>query len=134
MPGTIYDYMWELHGSPFQRLMIAEINKFYPADVVVMDGLKAFVTGGPEKGDLVEPGVLLASRDRVAIDAVGVAILRIFGADGHITEGGIFELDQLRRAAELGIGATSASQIRLTPLDDESRGFAEKIEAKLAEE
>ena len=27
--GTSYDYMRELHTSPFQRLMIAEINKFY---------------------------------------------------------------------------------------------------------
>ena len=24
LPGTIYNYMWELHGSPYQRLMIAE--------------------------------------------------------------------------------------------------------------
>jgi uncharacterized protein (DUF362 family) len=134
VPGTIYDYMWELHGSPFQRLMISEINKFYNADLIIMDGLKAFVNGGPEKGKLVEPGVLLASRDRVAIDAVGVAILRIFGADSHMGEGGIFGLDQLRRAAELDIGIKSASEIRLTPLNDESQVFAEKITAKLAEE
>ena len=134
VPGTIYDYMWELHGSPFQRLMIAEINKFYPADLIIMDGMKAFVSGGPEKGQLVEPGFLLASQDRVAIDAVGVAILRIFGADGHIGEGGIFGLDQLRRAAELGVGVKSASEIRLAPLDDESRRFTKKIEAGLAEE
>ena len=134
VPGTIYDYMWELHGSPFQRLMIAEINKFYPADLIIMDGMKAFVSGGPEKGKLVEPRLLLASQDRVAIDAVGVATLRIFGADGHIGEGGIFGLDQLRRAAELGVGIKSASEIRLTSLDDESRRFTEKIEAGLAEE
>jgi uncharacterized protein (DUF362 family) len=134
VPGTIYDYMWELHGSPFQRLMIAEINKFYQADLIIMDAMKSFVSGGPEKGKLVEPGLLLASQDRVAIDAVGVAILRIFGADGHIGEGGIFELEQLRRAAELGVGVKSASEIRLTPLDDKSRGYAQKIEAKLDEE
>ena len=134
LPGTIYDYMWELHGSPFQRLMIAEINKFCKADLIVMDAMKAFVSGGPEKGKLVEPGLLLASQDRVAIDAVGVAILRIFGADGHIGEGDIFELEQLRRAAELGVGVKSASDIRLTPLNDESRDYAEKIETKLAEE
>jgi uncharacterized protein (DUF362 family) len=134
VPGTIYDYMWELHGSPFQRLMIAEINKFYHADLIIMDGMEAFVSGGPEKGNLVEPGLLLASQDRLAIDAVGVAILRIFGANGHIGEGGIFGLDQLRRAAELNVGVKSASEIRLTPLDDESSGFTEKIESELAEE
>ncbi|NIQ07698.1 MAG: DUF362 domain-containing protein, partial [Candidatus Korarchaeota archaeon] len=36
MPGGLYDYMLELHGSPYQRLMIAEINKFYNVDLVVM--------------------------------------------------------------------------------------------------
>jgi len=40
-----------------------------------MDGIKAFISGGPEKGELIEPNLLLASEDRVAIDAVGVAIL-----------------------------------------------------------
>ena len=132
VPDSIYDYMWELHGSPFQRLMIAEINKHYNADLVVMDGTKAFVSGGPERGDLVEPNLMLASEDRVAIDAVGVAILRIYGATQHIAKGSIFELDQLRRAVELGIGVKSASEIRLTPLNDESRGITGKIERELA--
>jgi uncharacterized protein (DUF362 family) len=134
VPGTIYDYMWELHGSPFQRLMIAEINKHYNADLIIMDGAKAFISGGPEKGELVEPNLMLASEDRVAIDAVGVAILRIYGATQHIGKGSIFELDQLRRAAELGIGVKSASEIRLTPLNDESHGIAEKIERELRTE
>jgi len=134
VPGTIYDYMWELHGSPFQRLMIAEINKHYRADLVVMDGIEAFVSGGPEKGELVEPNLLLASEDRVAIDAVGVAILRMYGANGHVAKGSIFGQEQIRRAAELGVGVKSASDIRLTPLDAESRGVAEKIERVLGTE
>jgi uncharacterized protein (DUF362 family) len=134
VPGTLYDYMWELHGSPFQRQMIAEINKFYRADLVVMDGIKAFVSDGPEKGELVEPNLLLASEDRVAIDAVGVAILRIYGATEHIGKGNIFLLDQIRRAAELSIGVKSASEIRLAPLNDESRGLAEKIDRVLRTE
>ena len=134
VPGTLYDFMWELHGSPFQRLMIAEINKHYSADLVVMDGIKAFISGGPEKGELVEPNLLLASMDRVAIDAVGVAILRIYGATQHIGKGSIFELDQLRRATELDIGVKSASEIRLTPLNDDSHEVAEKIERELRTE
>jgi len=133
VPGTIYDYMWELHGSPFQRLMIAEINRHYRADLVVMDGIEAFVSGGPEKGEVVEPNLLLASEDRVAIDAVGVAILRMYGANGHVAKGSIGQ-EQIRRAAELGVGFKSASEIRLTPLDAESRGVAEKIERVLGTE
>jgi uncharacterized protein (DUF362 family) len=124
--GGLYDYMWELHGSPYQRLMIAEINKFYRVDLVVMDAAEAFVSGGPDKGIHVRPGLMLASRDRVAIDAVGVAILRSFGASS-LSDKPIFELDQIRRAAELGVGATSASAIRVTPLDDRSEEAAEEI-------
>ncbi len=131
VPGNIYDYMWELHTSPFQRKMIAEINSYYKPDFVLMDGIKGFITGGPEKGKLVEPNLLLASQDRVALDAVGVAVLRLYGAKGRITEGDIFDQDQLRRASELGFGAKSSADIVLKPLDEKSREDAEKIEQVL---
>jgi uncharacterized protein (DUF362 family) len=131
VPGGVYDYMWELHGSPYQRQMIAEINNHYNLDFVLMDGIKAFTTGGPERGTLVEPNLLLASRDRVAIDAVGVAILKMYGAKGKVGEADVFEQDQLRRAAELGFGVKSAAEIQLTPLNDESRAEAERIEQVL---
>ncbi len=129
--GRVYDYMWELHGSPFQRQMIAEINNYYHLDWVLMDGIKAFVTGGPERGTVVEPDLLLASQDRVAIDAVGVAILKMYGAKGKVGEADVFEQDQLKRAAELGFGVKSADEIVLTPLNDESRADAEQIEQVL---
>jgi uncharacterized protein (DUF362 family) len=116
VPGEIYDYMWELHTSPFQRLIIAEINQRFRVDVAVMDGIHAFIHGGPERGEMVEPNLLLASSDRVALDAVGVAILRVYGAKGNVGRGRVFELEQIRRAAELGVGVRSAGQIRLRAL------------------
>jgi uncharacterized protein (DUF362 family) len=131
IPGGIYNYMWELHSSPFQRQMIAEINCSYNVDFVLMDGIKAFVTGGPEKGTLVEPKLLLASRDRVAIDAVGAAILKMHGAKGKVGEAEVFGQDQLKRAAELGLGVKSAAEIRLTPLNDETGVETDKIEQVL---
>ena len=127
VPGSIYDYMWELHGSPYQRQMIAEINKSYKPDIVIMDGIKAFTDGGPEKGNEIKPNLILASSDRIAIDAVGVAILRSYGSTKHIMNGPIFELDQIRRASELEIGVKSASEIRLTPLNEESREPSDRI-------
>jgi uncharacterized protein (DUF362 family) len=131
VPGGLYDYMWELHTSPHQRRMIAEINNYYNLDFVLMDGIKAFTTGGPDKGTLVEPKLLLASRDRVAIDAVGVAILKMYGVKGKVGDADIFEQDQLKRAAELGFGVKSAAEIQLTPLNDESQVEAERIEQVL---
>ena len=127
VPGGRYDYMWELHSSPFQRQMIAEINNYYNLDFVLMDGIKAFVTGGPEKGKIVEPNLLLASKDRVAIDAVGVAILKIYGATGKVREASVFEQDQLKRAVELGFGVKSPEDIQLTALNDTSHGDVKQI-------
>ena len=59
--------------------MIAEVKTAYKPELVVMDGVEAFVRAGPAEGKRVRPGVVLAGRDRVALDAVGVAILRLFG-------------------------------------------------------
>ncbi len=131
VPGGMYDYMWELHGSPYQRQMIAEINNHYNLDFVLIDGIKAFITGGPDQGKVVEPNLLIASRDRVAIDAVGVAILKIYGVKGKVGEADVFEQDQLRRAAELGFGVKSAAEIKLVSLNDEGRSDVERIEQVL---
>jgi uncharacterized protein (DUF362 family) len=120
-PGINYDYMRELHTSPFQRLMIAEINKFYKTDLVLMDAAQGFVRGGPESGELVEPKVLLAGKDRVAIDAAGVALLRHYGTTPEVMSGRIFDLEQIARACRLGVGVTSSSQIDLVPLDAQAQ-------------
>jgi uncharacterized protein (DUF362 family) len=128
VPGVYHNYMDELHGSPHLRRMIAEINAFYDVDIVVMDAMKAFVTGGPEAGDTVEPGLILASRDRVALDAVGVAILRRYGSTDEVMEGSIFELDQIKRATEVGIGVSSADSISLVPLNVEAQGVVGELD------
>ena len=128
VPGVNHNYMDELHGSPHQRRMIAEINAFYDVDLVVMDAMKAFVNRGPEAGDTVEPGLLLASRDRVALDAVGVAILRRYGSTDEVMRGSIFDLDQIKRAAELGIGVSSADSISLIPVNDEAKSILGELE------
>ncbi|MEM2557113.1 MAG: DUF362 domain-containing protein [Candidatus Bathyarchaeia archaeon] len=133
VPGENYDYMAELHTSPYQRLMIAEINKFYNVDLVVMDAMRAFATGGPEKGRVIEPSLLVAGKDRVAVDAVGVAILRIYGTTREVQGGRIFDLDQIRRASEIGVGVGSPLDIKINPLDGESTDVAKEIEAKLRE-
>lgn len=131
VPGEGYNYMGELHSSPDQRIMIAEINSAYQPALVVLDGVEAFVSGGPDKGKLVQPGVVLAGVDRVAIDAVGVAILRSFGTTPEVANGPIFRLEQIARAVELGLGASSPDQIELVTDDKESKTFATDIQGIL---
>ena len=120
-------YMNELHGSPHQRQMIAEINTAYSPDLVVLDGVDAFVDGGPHRGTRVEAGVILAGNDRVAIDAVGVAILRLLGTTPEVSRGPIFEQDQIARAVELGLGVKSPDQIEIVTDDPESEAYADKV-------
>ncbi len=132
VPGQEYNYMSELHSSPHQRLMIAEINTAYTPDLVVLDGVEAFVQGGPAHGERVRANVILASSDRVALDAVGVAILRHFGATPPVSQGPIFELEQIRRAAELGVGAERPDEIEILTDDEEGATFAEVLQPILA--
>jgi uncharacterized protein (DUF362 family) len=82
MGGDGYNYMNELHSSSFQRVMIAEANAVYNPALVVLDGVQAFIDNGPERGRKVWGEVILAGTDRVAIDAVGLALLRSLGYTG----------------------------------------------------
>ncbi|MEI7856625.1 MAG: DUF362 domain-containing protein [Methanomicrobiales archaeon] len=111
--------------------MSAEINKFYRTDLIIMDAAEGFSSGGPDKGKLIRPGVIIAGTDRVAIDAVGVALLRSFGTVPDVMNGVIFELEQIARAAELGVGVASADQITLVPLDKAGEAAAQKIQPQL---
>jgi len=126
-PKDHYDYMGELHSSPEQRALIAELNAAYRPRFILMDGTKAFVKGGPASGDLVAPNVMLAGTDRVAMDALGVAILRHFGTTNEVSSGAIFHQAQLARAVELGLGVGSFDDIQLEPLDAEARKLSTAI-------
>jgi uncharacterized protein (DUF362 family) len=127
------NYMAELHASPNQRLMIAEVNAAFAPTMVVLDALQAFVDGGPEKGDVVTPGVIAVSRDRVAIDSMGVALLRIHGAGAPLDRVPVFELEQIKRAVELQLGCSSGGEVRFVTPDDRSAALGNQISALLAD-
>ncbi len=131
--GPRYNYMAELHASPDQRLMIAEVNQLYQPALLVMDATEVFASGGPESGEIASPGVVAASRDRVALDAVGLALLRLQSPASSLSRGPIFEEDQLKRAAELGLGAKSASEIEIRTADRLSSNLALQIKGVLSQ-
>jgi uncharacterized protein (DUF362 family) len=122
-----YEYMTELHGSRHQRKMIAEINLPFKPDLIVLDGIEAFVDGGPMNGKRAQGNVFLASTDRVATDAVGVAILKLLGSNDQIMTPKIFEQEQIARAVEIGLGASSPSEIDVLPADDQSREYRNRV-------
>jgi uncharacterized protein (DUF362 family) len=97
-----------------------------------MDSVEIFVKGGPARGERVEANVVLASRDRVALDAVGVAILRRFGTTPEVSRGSVFEQEQIARAVELGLGARGPEEIELLTEDEKGQAFAEQIQEILS--
>jgi uncharacterized protein (DUF362 family) len=122
-----YNYMRELHSSPHQRRMIAEINTAYKPDLVVMDGVECFVDGGPATGRKAQSEVILVGTDRVALDAVGVALLRYHGCTTEVAKGKVFEQEQIQRAVELGLGVDKAEKIEFITGDKDSAAYAELI-------
>ncbi len=126
-PRDSYNYMGELHGSSYQRQMIAEINQLYRPAMVIMDGLEAFTDGGPESGTLVKPQVMVLGTDRVAVDVVGVAILRMHGGNATVSRGRVFDQDQIARAVQLGLGAKGPERIDLVTDDPESKKLADRV-------
>ena len=125
--------MTELHTSVInQRNMIAEMNYAYRPALIVMDGVEAFYTGGPMTGSRWKADLTFASSDRVALDAVGIAALKMHGSTNKIDKKPIFRQDQIRRAVELGLGASGPEMIQVVPADDRSKDVAERIVKVLA--
>ena len=81
---------------------IAELNLVIKPDLVIMDGRKCFITKGPSEGQLAEPGLILASESRVAIDIEEIKIIQNY--EGNSLAGiASAEILQIRRARELNI-------------------------------
>jgi uncharacterized protein (DUF362 family) len=124
--------MTELHTSVLnQRNMIAEMNYAYKPALLVMDGVEAFYTGGPMSGSRWKADLTFAATDRVALDAVGVATLKMHGSTTRIDDKPIFKQDQIRRAVELRLGAAGPEEIELVPADDASVDIVKRIDAVL---
>jgi uncharacterized protein (DUF362 family) len=127
-----------MHASPDGRRMIAELNTGYKPNLIILDGVATFTDGGPGQGELKMGHVMIgvagigAPADRVAIDGVGIAILKSLGANQAIMNRGIFQQEQIARAVELTLGATSPDQIEIVTADAESRAYADTLRAIVA--
>lgn len=97
--------------EPMYMKMI-ELNLPIAPDLILLDGRKAFVTEGPAKGELVEPKVIMASGDRIAIDIEGLKVLQSYPRDNKIQQP-VWENPVITRAVELGLGASSEVDYRV---------------------
>jgi uncharacterized protein (DUF362 family) len=81
---------------------LVDLNLVVHPNLIVMDGRKCFITGGPFNGEVREPNVFLASGDRVAMDVEAIKIIESFEGANLIDDP--WNYAQIRRAAELGLG------------------------------
>jgi len=91
---------------------IAEVASVISPDLIIMDGRKCFVTQGPEKGEIEEPGILMAANDRIALDIEALKILHSYNADNLLTPDP-WQESQITRAIELGLGSKNESEYQL---------------------
>jgi uncharacterized protein (DUF362 family) len=88
------------------REKLAELCLVIEPDLIVMDARKVFIRGGPAKGELRTPNLILASGNQVAIDVESVKILQSY--PGNSLEGkDPWNLTQIKHAVELGLGPHS---------------------------
>jgi uncharacterized protein (DUF362 family) len=97
-----------LHG--FNHIFVApqaaEINLPFHPDLIIMDGRRSFVAGGPSHGEMVLPGMILASGDQVANDVTGIKILQEWYPNMSANKIGMYAWyqKQIAQAVKVGVG------------------------------
>jgi uncharacterized protein (DUF362 family) len=92
-----------LHIRNLQQ-KVAELNAVIHPDLIIMDARKCFISGGPYKGDIRSPDLIIASSDPVALDLEGIRIIQSY--HGNSLAGlDPYQIAQIERAMEMGLGA-----------------------------
>jgi uncharacterized protein (DUF362 family) len=59
----------------------------------------------PRKRHFLSPtGLIIASKDRVAADIVGLGVIKAFGKWERVAQKDVWDQKQIRKAVELGVG------------------------------
>ncbi len=89
--------------------MVAELNLAVPEVTMnIVDALSIVLTGGPGCDKTAAPGLIIASKDRVAADSIAVALLRhhakLQGIDRPYVNKSVWDQAQIKRAQQLNLG------------------------------
>lgn len=93
------------------REKLADLNLAIAPDLIIVDGRRCFIAGGPAQGELRKPNLILASGDRVAIDVEALRVIQAYA--GHSLKKDVWELTTIRRAVELGLGVAGEAAYRV---------------------
>lgn len=100
-----------LAGNWHER--IAELNLGVHPHLNIADATTIMIAGGPTSGTPAAANLLLLSGDRVALDAVAVALIRSYGAWPKVAEGSPWSQRQIKRAGELRLGTSGIDGMEL---------------------
>jgi uncharacterized protein (DUF362 family) len=98
--------------APFVN-RLAELNLGIAPALNILDGSISFVFGGPSSGDTAEPKLIVASRDRIAADATGVAVLKSIGTEERLQDRSIWENPFIKHGIKIGLGIDSVAKLNL---------------------
>ncbi len=98
--------------APFVN-RIAELNLGITPALNILDGSKSFVFGGPSNGDTAEPNLIVASPDRIAADATGVAVLKSVGTEERLQNRSVWDTPFLKHGIKIGLGIDSVAKLNL---------------------
>jgi uncharacterized protein (DUF362 family) len=94
----------------FLEEKLAEVNLCWQPDLIVMDGRRAFISGGPNQGKVVEPQVLLASGDLIAMDVEALKVLLSYQAQNRLLSDP-WQMPQIVSALKHGLGSNKEGYI-----------------------
>ena len=98
--------------APFVN-RIAELNLGFAPALNILDGTRSFVFGGPSSGDTASGRVIVASRDRIAADATGVAVLKWLGTEERLQNRSVWDNPFIKHGIKIGLGVGSVDKLNL---------------------
>lgn len=107
-----------MHARRLKEKLV-DLNLVIQPDLIVMDGRCCFIAGGPSTGEVREPNLVLASGDQIAIDVEGLKVIQEYPEND--LKAAPWDLTMIRRAVELGLGATSEDAYRVATIGAEEQ-------------
>lgn len=98
------------HISHLKQKLV-DLNLVVHPNLIITDGRKCFITGGPFSGEVRNPNTILASGDRIAMDVECIKV--IGGFEGSKLKDDPWKYAQIRHAVMLGLGVKEESDYKV---------------------
>lgn len=93
--------------------VVAELNLAAHPDLNIVDATTVMVADGPWEGEAEKTGMILASGDRIAADAVGLGLIKHFDRWPAVADIGVWEQRQIRHAQRLRLGLQDKAALEI---------------------